>query len=651
MNKLVILITTLTLLSVTKIYAQSFSYYYNQGVAFHNKNKYRQAIQAYSEAINLNPNHVNAYINRGGCKFNLGMYKEAVKDYDKVIGLNPNSAEAYNNRGECKKKLRLYRGAFIDFDKAIGINPNYAKAYYNRGECKKKLRLYKGAIMDYDKAIELNPISLNSYYGRLGCNKKLGYNLKVIEDYDRIIILNPNNGRLYYNRGDTKKEIGLYKEAIRDYNKAIELNFNNYYVYFDRGECKNNLTLYREAIKDFDKAINKYFRITVISENGNEKTSHPFFKGYLERGNSKRKLGLYREAIKDYNEAIQLSPKFAEDEINPKAYAYHYRGFCKARLRLHTAAIRDYGKAIGINPNYDEAYAHRGVSKRKLGFHREAISDYNKAIELNPNNSIAKYKLKLLKFIISYAKNTTQPNIWVVAVGLSNYQHKLMTPLNTPVKNAYDFARYFERFNLVNSEVPVLINNQAKKDNILLAIAQNFINNPKVEQNDMIIFYFSGHGVAAGNQPGICPYDYFTADQLITDNSIIDLLKKSPARHKICIIDACKTQAITQGPISNEKLSHFNEERRKIPGSIIYFTSSKVGQDSYEVPEIGTVFSHYLLKGITESKADDNEDGIIRIKELFNYVKSNVKNYTSGTQIPQINTEGYDSDLPIITYD
>ncbi|WP_241392517.1 tetratricopeptide repeat protein [Brachyspira hyodysenteriae] len=41
------------------------------------------------KAIELNPNDFMAYNNRGNAKDNLGLYKEAIEDYNKATELNP----------------------------------------------------------------------------------------------------------------------------------------------------------------------------------------------------------------------------------------------------------------------------------------------------------------------------------------------------------------------------------------------------------------------------------------------------------------------------------------------------------------------------------------------------------------------------------
>jgi hypothetical protein len=82
-----------------------------------------------------------------------------------------------------------------------------------------------------------------------------------------------------------------------------------------------------------------------------------------------------------------------------------------------------------------------------------------------------------------------KPKIWAVAVGISVYENeRLMTSLDSHVKNVYDFAHYMESINFINDTVPVLINSTANKDNILKTLESTFLDRDKVNENDMIIF-------------------------------------------------------------------------------------------------------------------------------------------------------------------
>ena len=83
-----------------KLYGpQDAEAYFRKGNKNFASGKYKDAIEDYNKAIELNLQYAEAYNNRGVANFNLGKYKKAIKDYNKVIELNPQYAEAYNNRG------------------------------------------------------------------------------------------------------------------------------------------------------------------------------------------------------------------------------------------------------------------------------------------------------------------------------------------------------------------------------------------------------------------------------------------------------------------------------------------------------------------------------------------------------------------------
>ncbi|MBR3497725.1 MAG: tetratricopeptide repeat protein [Selenomonadaceae bacterium] len=126
------------------------------------------AIKLYTEAIELNPNLIQAYNNRGNTYKNLGDYHRAIQDYDKAIELNPNFANAYCGRGIAYKNSGDYHRAIQNYDKAIELNPNFANAYYNRGIAYKNSGDYHRAIADFNKYAALNPSDAADAYKMLG---------------------------------------------------------------------------------------------------------------------------------------------------------------------------------------------------------------------------------------------------------------------------------------------------------------------------------------------------------------------------------------------------------------------------------------------------------------------------------------------------
>ena len=139
-----------------------------------------RAIQAYNQAIKLNPKAYAVYNGRGSAYWNKGDYDRAIADYTKVIELNPKYAYAYNNRGLAHHRKKEYDLAIPDFSKAIELDPKYASAYSGRAAVYRDKGDYEQALRDFDKAIELNPRYAIAYNSR-------GYTYSVKKDYDRAI--------------------------------------------------------------------------------------------------------------------------------------------------------------------------------------------------------------------------------------------------------------------------------------------------------------------------------------------------------------------------------------------------------------------------------------------------------------------------------
>ena len=119
--------------------------------------EFDQAIEAYTQAIALNPKLADAFRNRGLAYYNKGEFDRAIQDYDQAIALNPKLADAFNNRGLAYYNKGEFDRAIQDFDKAIELNPNFAIAFYNRGLAYRSIGKEQEAIKDFQKANQLDP--------------------------------------------------------------------------------------------------------------------------------------------------------------------------------------------------------------------------------------------------------------------------------------------------------------------------------------------------------------------------------------------------------------------------------------------------------------------------------------------------------------
>jgi tetratricopeptide (TPR) repeat protein len=84
-------------------------------------------------------------------------FKEAVECFDKAIELDSKCVAAYRGRGRAYDKMGEPDKAIVDFDKAIELNPNATRAYYLRGLTYRAMGDSDMAMADFDKALELDP--------------------------------------------------------------------------------------------------------------------------------------------------------------------------------------------------------------------------------------------------------------------------------------------------------------------------------------------------------------------------------------------------------------------------------------------------------------------------------------------------------------
>ena len=79
--------------------AQDEEEYINRGKAWADKGEYDNAIDAYTEAMFLNPEYASAYSGRGYVWQMKGEYEKALADFNELVRLRPDDAKPYTQRG------------------------------------------------------------------------------------------------------------------------------------------------------------------------------------------------------------------------------------------------------------------------------------------------------------------------------------------------------------------------------------------------------------------------------------------------------------------------------------------------------------------------------------------------------------------------
>ncbi len=240
------------------------------------------------------------------------------------------------------------------------------------------------------------------------------------------------------------------------------------------------------------------------------------------------------------------------------------------------------------------------------------------------------------------ARNAGQLKVWAVIVGVSSYNH--MPTLRYTDDDAYRmfaFLKSPEGGALTDEQIKVLIDEEATKQNIENTMREVY---SKAGPNDLIMLYFSGHGLKGS----FLPIDYDGYNNKLPHEDVNKILNESQAKYKLCIADACHSGsllAMKSGEISNALESYYKSLAQAQAGTALLM-SSKSDETSLESSGLRQgVFSHFLIRGL-KGEADSNNDKIVTMKELFDFVDKNVRSYTGNRQSPLLRGD-YDEKMTV----
>lgn len=153
-------------------------------------------------------------------------YQEAIEGFSQALELNPQLAGAYNGRGAAYGNLGKFDLAIADFTQAIALDTDYAVAYGNRGITYSNKDEFDLAIADFTQAIDLNQEDAFVYSDRGVAYHKQDDYLGAIEDYTRAIDRNPDYAAAYCNRGEAWLHLGEWEKAKADLTAAKAMGFD-----------------------------------------------------------------------------------------------------------------------------------------------------------------------------------------------------------------------------------------------------------------------------------------------------------------------------------------------------------------------------------------------------------------------------------------
>lgn len=242
-----------------------------------------------------------------------------------------------------------------------------------------------------------------------------------------------------------------------------------------------------------------------------------------------------------------------------------------------------------------------------------------------------RYLHSLLLFLtISMMFQGAAAHNYVLCVGLDTYPNKVGRYRVKSLHVSANDARVVKKVFAANGfRTSVLTDSAATLDAVLRTMKYRFCT---AKSNDMVVFYFSGHGTADG---------LLCYDQVLENRDIVNVLRNCKAKTKMVIVDACYSGIMRSDSVWQKA---FSDE------DVILFLSSRNEEESFETGYSNSLFTMFLERGL-RGGADVNMDGGITPKELFDFVHNGVVNdrLYNATQHP-VMWGRFNGDKPIIDW-
>lgn len=249
------------------------------------------------------------------------------------------------------------------------------------------------------------------------------------------------------------------------------------------------------------------------------------------------------------------------------------------------------------------------------------------------------------------------PKIWAVLVGISRYESKELQ-LQFADKDAQQFYGFLRSANggLVSDDrIDLLTNRNATRSEIIRVLNEKL---RLAYEQDEVIIYLACHGVPdeVTNELYFLGYDSDPKNIVGTGISQLDIEKAiSSARAKkvLLIVDACHSGGLGlaanigrrggQAALTNKLLQELSMSR----DGVAILSASSASEFSQEGPSWDGhgVFTYHLVKGL-QGAGDLDKDGIVTIREVYEYVYRKVAEDTRGEQHPDLQGK-YDNGLPV----
>jgi tetratricopeptide (TPR) repeat protein len=174
----------------------------------------------------FSPFNLPVYLNTGDAYARKSRYKDAIEAYKDAIDADPNQVMAWLGLGKTYARIERIGESIDSFNKALEIQPDLAQAWLHLGDAYLRSNEYDEAVYAFGRAIKLEIKDQDKGHALAGLGK--AYRLQsrydeAINAYNKAVEVAPKMASVWRDLGDILLRIGQYEYSIKAFNEAIEI--------------------------------------------------------------------------------------------------------------------------------------------------------------------------------------------------------------------------------------------------------------------------------------------------------------------------------------------------------------------------------------------------------------------------------------------
>jgi tetratricopeptide (TPR) repeat protein len=356
------------------------------GYTYEQQKQYKNAVEAYRHAIELDRDNLDAIRGLAQNLLNDGQADAALEQYKVIADANPEDAQTYVRIAEIYRKQGKFDLALEHLKKAesmvqdsVEVPYNIAAIYQAQGRFDEAIPIMRDLLKKSEKADGKYSNGEKSnravFLERLGTiYRDQGNNSAANEIFREIVALggDENIERGYQQIIDTWREAKEWQKALDTAKEAVQK--------LPSPQLKMVLALQQVDMGDADKAIADVRAMLKGGANSSSKSDDR--EVYITLAQMNARLRRFSDAAQALDKAEQLSSKTDDEE-----YVWFLRGSNFEREKRYAEAEEQFKKVLASDPGHASALNYLGYmladQNMKL---EEALGYIKRAVDLDPAN-------------------------------------------------------------------------------------------------------------------------------------------------------------------------------------------------------------------------------------------------------------------------